>query len=99
MKEPKTTPKAQTETLSAVARVAKAQEQFGQLSGTQPVSVSGLRHVDGGWELDVDVVEVVRVPDTASLMATYRVTTDEAGDVAGYERVRRFNRGDADRPA
>jgi hypothetical protein len=61
-----------------------------------PESVSGLAQVDSGWELDVDVVEVRRVPDTASLLATYRVTTDDSGDIAGYERMRRFNRGQAD---
>jgi Gas vesicle synthesis protein GvpO len=61
-----------------------------------PESVSGLAPVDVGWELEVDVVEVRRVPDTASLLATYRVTTDDAGDIAGYEQLRRFNRGEAD---
>ena len=61
-----------------------------------PASVSSLAQSDGGWELMVDVVELRRVPDTASLLATYRVTTDDAGNVAGYERVRRFTRGEAD---
>lgn len=84
------------ETLSAPARARKAREQLQELTGCEPVSVSGLAHVDGGWELEIDVVEVRRIPDTASLLATYRVTTDEAGDVSGYERVRRFNRGRAD---
>jgi hypothetical protein len=60
------------------------------------VSISGLAKVNGGWELEVDVVEVRRVPDTASLLATYRVTTDDAGDVSGHERLRRYNRGRAD---
>jgi Gas vesicle synthesis protein GvpO len=57
--------------------------------------VSSLARVDGGWELDVDVVELRRVPDTASVLATYRVTTDDAGDIAATS-VRRFNRGEAD---
>jgi Gas vesicle synthesis protein GvpO len=61
-----------------------------------PASPSSLSQVDGGWELMVDVVELRRVPNTASLPATYRVTTDDAGDIAGYERVRRFSRGEAD---
>jgi len=38
-----------------------------------------------------------RIPDTASHLATYRVTTDDAGDVAGYERIRRYNRSSAAR--
>ena len=80
----------------ALARVRKVREQLHELTGCEPVSISGLAQVDGGWELAVDVVEVRRVPDTASLLATYRVTTDDSGDVSGYERVRRFNRGETD---
>jgi Gas vesicle synthesis protein GvpO len=30
-----------------------------------------------------------------SFLSTYRVTTDEAGDVASYERVRRYDRSSA----
>jgi hypothetical protein len=81
--------------LSAVRRVQLAREQFTALSGLEPESTSGLVRVDGGWEIQVDVVEVRRIPDTASLLATYRVKTDETGEVTGYERVRRFNRGEA----
>jgi hypothetical protein len=84
--------------LSAPARVKKVREQLRELTGCEPVSISGLAKVNGGWELEVDVVEVRRVPDTASLLAMYRVTTDESGDVAGYERLRRYNRGRADAP-
>jgi hypothetical protein len=81
---------------SAAATVTKVRDQFEELTGQAPVSISGLSRVDGGWQLMVEVVELRRVPDTASLLATYRVITDEAGDVEGYERVRRYNRGEAD---
>jgi hypothetical protein len=84
--------------LSTPARVRKVREQLHELTGCEPVSVSALAQVNGGWQLEVDVVEVRRVPDTASVLATYRVTTDDAGDVAGYERVRRYNRGRATAP-
>jgi hypothetical protein len=82
--------------MPALTRVRKVREQFQELTGQEPVSVSGLARVDGGWELMVEVVELRRIPDTASLLAIYRVTTDEAGEIAGYERVRRYNRGNAD---
>jgi hypothetical protein len=88
-----------TEKLSVLSRVKKARDQFRELTGFEPLAVSGLAQIDGGWHVEVDVVEVQRIPDTASLLATYRVTTDDAGDVSGYERVRRFNRGAADRIA
>jgi Gas vesicle synthesis protein GvpO len=84
--------------LSMPMRVRKAREQLHELTGCEPVSISGLAQVSGGWQLEVDVVEVRRVPDTASVLATYRVTTDEAGDVAGYERLRRYNRGRVSAP-
>jgi hypothetical protein len=83
-------------TASAVTRVTKTREQFQELTGYQAESVSGLAKVDNGWTVEVDVVEVRRIPDTASLLATYRVMTDSTGDVVGYERVRRYNRGQAD---
>jgi hypothetical protein len=80
---------------AGMTAMAAAREQFRQVTGLEPEAVSGMSRVDGGWELEFDVVELRRVPDSASLLATYRVTTDDSGDIAGFERVRRFNRGDA----
>lgn len=80
---------------AGMTTLAAAREQFRRFTGLEPESVSGMARVDGGWELLLDVVELRRVPDSASLLATYRVTTDESGEIAGFERVRRFNRGDA----
>jgi hypothetical protein len=79
--------------LPAHIRIRKTREQLQELTGFETVSVSGLAQTDRGWELAVDVVELRRVPDTASVLATYRVTTDDAGEVASYERVHRYNRG------
>jgi hypothetical protein len=51
---------------------------------------------DKNWRVCVDVVEVARIPDTTSLMATYEVDLDEDGDLLGYRRLRRYHRGAAD---
>jgi Gas vesicle synthesis protein GvpO len=80
---------------AGMSAMAAAREQFRTFTGLEPESVSGMSRVDGGWEFELDVVELRRVPDSASLLATYRVTTDDTGEIAGFERVRRFNRGDA----
>ena len=79
--------------LPAHIRIRKTREQLHELTGYETVSVSGLTQTDEGWVLAVDVVELRRVPDTASVLATYRVTTNDAGDVASYERLHRYNRG------
>jgi hypothetical protein len=63
--------------------MARVREQFSQLTGLEPDSVSGLAKVDAGWQFTIEVVEIHRVPDTASLLASYRVTTDDAGESRG----------------
>ncbi|OMI39781.1 gas vesicle synthesis family protein [Streptomyces sparsogenes DSM 40356] len=52
--------------------------------------------VEDGWRVNVDVVEVARIPDTTSLLATYEVDIDERGELRAYRRVRRYRRGSAD---
>ncbi|WP_406139553.1 gas vesicle protein [Streptomyces sp. NBC_01089] len=58
--------------------------------------VSAVSRTDGGWHVDVDVLELPRIPDTTSLLATYQVDIDEQGALLEYRRVRRYRRGQAD---
>ncbi|MBZ6080926.1 gas vesicle protein [Streptomyces olivaceus] len=54
------------------------------------------RSEDGGWIVNVDVLEVARIPDTTSLLATYEVELDAAGDLIQYRRIARYRRGAQD---
>ncbi|GJF26424.1 hypothetical protein SHO565_69880 [Streptomyces sp. HO565] len=54
------------------------------------------RSEDDGWVVNVDVLEVARIPDTTSLLATYEVELDAAGDLLRYRRVARYRRGAQD---
>ncbi len=74
-----------------------AAEQLTELIGRAPDSISALKPTNDGWEADVEVLELERVPDTTSVMATYRVTLDKEGDLVSYERTRRYTRGQIDR--
>ncbi|MEU1486616.1 gas vesicle protein [Streptomyces sp. NPDC005752] len=58
--------------------------------------VSSVRRKDDGWCVVVDVLEVPRIPDTTSLLASYEVQIDERGELMEYSRVRRYRRGSAD---
>ncbi|MEV0844366.1 gas vesicle protein [Streptomyces sp. NPDC049954] len=60
------------------------------------VSAVGRAADHEGWRVDVDVLEVPRIPDTTSLLATYAVELDSAGTLLEYHRVRRYRRGAAD---
>ncbi|PSK97974.1 gas vesicle protein GvpO [Murinocardiopsis flavida] len=82
---------------SAGARIREAREQFEELTGMTVESVSGIEKTDGGWTVTMETLELQRVPDTVSLLATYTVELDTDGDLAGYRRVSRYTRGRADR--
>jgi hypothetical protein len=79
-----------------VSAVRGALEQFAGLTHLEPVGATGVRREESGWSVLVDVVELERVPSTTSVMATYRVDLDGGGQLTGYERLRRFNRGSVD---
>lgn len=66
------------------------------LIGHPTEGVSAVRRSDDGWCVVVDVLEVPRIPDTTSLLASYEVLLDRAGELLEYRRVRRYRRGAAD---
>lgn len=74
----------------------QARGQLAELTGLVPESVSSFEQTEDGWSLEVEVLELARVPDTMSLMGGYQVELDRDGQLTGYRRVRRYERGRAD---
>ncbi|MFF9200990.1 gas vesicle protein [Streptomyces sp. NPDC014986] len=74
----------------------QARGQLAELTGMEAESVSSFEQTEEGWALEVEVLELERVPDTMSLMASYQVQLDPDGQLTGYRRVRRYERGRAD---
>ncbi|MGW2181921.1 gas vesicle protein GvpO [Streptomyces sp. NPDC001732] len=83
--------------VSAPQAMRRAAEQLRGLLGRAPESVSAVRPTDDGWQADIEVLELERVPSTTSIMASYRVLLDEKGELVEYERTRRYTRGQVDR--
>ncbi|MFJ7999700.1 gas vesicle protein GvpO [Streptomyces sp. NPDC096310] len=83
-----------TEGAARAARAAR--EHLGSLISHRTEGVSGVRRTDDGWCVVVDVLELARIPDTTSLLASYEVSIDRDGELLEYRRVRRFRRGAAD---
>lgn len=75
----------------AVLRTAR--EQLAELTGMTPESVSSFERTEEGWLLEIEVLELSRVPDTMSLLASYEVQLDPQGELMGYRRLRRYERG------
>ncbi|MEU0395913.1 gas vesicle protein [Streptomyces sp. NPDC006208] len=81
---------------TAVEVLRLARSQLAELTGMQPESVSSFARTEDGWVLEVEVLELARVPDTTSLLATYEVVLGPDAELTTYRRVRRYERGKAD---
>jgi hypothetical protein len=73
----------------------RAAEQLLELTGKEPESIIGLKRIDDGWQVQVEVLEVNRIPHTTDLLALYQVDVDSDGELVAYRRLSRYVRGSA----
>jgi hypothetical protein len=74
-----------------------ARQQVAAVTGRKVEGISGFHRNDGkGWTVDVEVLELERVPSTMDLLATYEVQLSDDGEVVGLERRRRYHRAAVD---
>jgi Gas vesicle synthesis protein GvpO len=76
--------------------IRAARDHLRELHQTDPESVSGLERTPNGWTVDLEVVEVRRIPESTDVLASYRVELDDRLDLLSYERTRRYHRAQAD---
>jgi hypothetical protein len=79
--------------VTAASVAEAAGEQLAQLAGKEVEGVTGIERTDDGWKVQVEVLELRRVPSTTDVLAVYEVTMDEDGDLEGYRRHERYVRG------
>lgn len=73
----------------------RAASELLELTGKSAEGVTGLERTEDGWTVQVEVLEVRRIPDTTDVLALYEVQTDSQGSMLGYRRVQRYTRGAA----
>lgn len=81
--------------LSPVELARAARSQLAELTGRPAESVLGLGKDDNGWKVTIELVELSRIPTSTDLLGAYVVTLDDDGELIGYERVGRYQRGQA----
>ncbi len=87
-------PSAEARPRAKAGQVAiEAARQLQELTGKEPESVTSLRRSEDGWQVQVEVVEVRRIPETTDVLALYELDVDEQGALEGYRRLRRYARG------
>ncbi|MEV4255939.1 gas vesicle protein [Spirillospora sp. NPDC049652] len=83
--------------MKAVEAAREAVEQLVGLTGRDAEGVVGVeRSGDDGWIVTVEIVETHRIPDSADILACYRVELDADGDLVNYHRAHRYMRGHVD---
>lgn len=82
--------------LSARDLTLAAKATISELTGHKAESVTGMQWDGEAWEIAVEVLELERVPNTTDVLATYAVKVDDEGRLLGYNRERRFIRGQAE---
>ncbi|MEV8318458.1 gas vesicle protein [Streptomyces sp. NPDC059900] len=85
-----------TRRLRPADAIREARAQLSELTGKPVDAVSTFSATENGWRLEVEVLELSRVPDTMSLLASYEVTLDSEGILTGYQRLRRYERARSD---
>jgi hypothetical protein len=78
---------------SPLTLASTAAQQLLELTGKAPEGVIGLEKNDSGWRVQVEVVEVRRIPNTTDVLALYEIDADDKGNLQGYRRIRRYARG------
>ena len=82
--------------VTAMTVAVEASRQLTELTGRAPEAVTGVSRSDDGWRVQLEVLEVRRIPDTTDVLAAYEVDLDPDGDLVGYRRSRRYVRGRPD---
>ena len=75
--------------------IGEATRELEQLTGRPVDSVTSARRDGDGWVLDLEVVELERIPASTSVLGSYRVNVGPDGHVDGYERTYRYYRNQA----
>jgi hypothetical protein len=70
----------------------RAMNTLAELVGCPVEGITGIRRNDDGWVVEVEVLEVERVPETSDVLASYEVEIDQDGEIVEFRRLRRYLR-------
>jgi hypothetical protein len=81
--------------VSAAEAVRRARRQLSDVTGRAVEAVTSIERTDDGWRVELEVLELHRVPETTDVLAAYDVTLTPRGRLVGFRRERRYHRGQA----
>ena len=64
-----------------------------EITGREPAQMTAIEPTDeGGWIVEVEIVEERRIPSSADMLALYEIELDADGELLAYSRTRRYMR-------
>ena len=72
--------------------VRDAKDQAEELLGRPVEAVLGVERDGDDWTLELEVLELSRIPTTTDVLGKYEVTLDKDGEITGAKRMRRYAR-------
>ncbi len=79
--------------MNAVEVIKIARDTLAMLTGLPVDTVSQCKRDGDGWMVEVEMIEMRRIPNSSDVLATYQIRLDSTGDMLGYERTHRYYRG------
>jgi hypothetical protein len=70
----------------------RAMDTLAELVGCPAEGITGIRRNENGWIVEVEVLEVERVPETSDVLASYEVEIDNDGEIVEFRRLGRYLR-------
>lgn len=64
----------------------QTKHQLAQVTGLQPVTVTGTFKDEVGWHVHVDMLEMRRVPDSTDVLGYYEVLLTDDGTLVNFKR-------------
>jgi hypothetical protein len=82
--------------LSPDAVTRAAVRDIAELTGKKPLGITSLKRTEGGWEVEVEVLEDSRIPSSSDILGLYRTDIGDDGSLVAFRRIRRYPRGKGD---
>lgn len=90
-------PRAEPAKRMSASRIAvAATRQMAELTTKDVEGVTALQRTDEGWLVQLEVLELRRIPATTDVLAIYEVSVNASGELVEYRRGSRYVRGQAE---
>ena len=78
--------------ITGIEIARRAKEQLAALTGLKPDTVSAIHKDKEGWHVNVELIELKRIPEATDVLATYETLLCDEGTMLSYERTKRYLR-------